>query len=154
MIRRAKVKDINRLIELLKEVCLVHHNGRSDIFKIGTKYTKEELEAKIKDDLNPIFVYTSDEDITLGYIFCETIQHTNDNILTDIKTLYIDDLCVDEEYRGKGIGKSLYYYAKDYAKKNGYYNITLNVWELNDSAKRFYSSLGLLPLKTYLEEKI
>lgn len=154
MIRRAEVKDINRLIELLKEVCLVHHNGRSDIFKIGTKYTKEELEVKIKDDLNPIFVYTSDEDITLGYIFCETIKHTNDNILTDIKTLYIDDLCVDEKYRGKGIGKSLYYYVKDYAKKNGYYNITLNVWELNDSAKRFYSSLGLLPLKTYLEEKI
>ena len=154
MIRRAEVKDINRLIELLKEVCLVHHNGRSDIFKIGTKYTKEELEAKIKDDLNPIFVYTSDEDITLGYIFCETIKYTNDNILTDIKTLYIDDLCVDEKYRGKGIGKSLYYYVKDYARKNGYYNITLNVWELNDSAKRFYSSLGLLPLKTYLEEKI
>lgn len=154
MIRRAEVKDINRLIELLKEVCLVHHNGRSDIFKIGTKYTKEELEVKIKDDLNPIFVYTSDEDITLGYIFCETIKHLNNNILTDIKTLYIDDLCVDEKYRGKGIGKSLYYYVKDYARKNGYYNITLNVWELNDSAKRFYSSLGLLPLKTYLEEKI
>ncbi len=154
MILRAEIKDIDRILELLSQVCLVHHEGRPDIFNIGTKYTKEELKEKIKDDLNPIFVYRDSSNVTQGYAFCMTQQYKNDHVLTNIKTLYIDDLCVDEKNRGKGIGSSLYYFVKDYAKANGYYNITLNVWELNDKAKAFYQRLGLLPLKTYLEEKI
>lgn len=153
-IRRAKEKDIDKIIDLLYQVCLVHHEGRSDIFKIGTKYSQEELKDMIKDDLNPIFVYTDDFDNTLGYIMCNTKQYINDTILTDIKTLYIDDLCVDEKYRGSGIGTKLYSFIKEYAKENGYYNITLNVWELNPKALKFYESLGLSPLKTYMEEII
>ena len=153
-IRKAKEKDLDKIIDLLHQVCLVHHEGRKDIFKIGTKYSKEELEEMIKDDLNPIFVYTNETDQALAYMMCNTKKEINNPILTDIKTLYIDDLCVDKAYRGMGIGKKLYFYAKEYAKENGYYNITLNVWELNPLAKGFYESLGLKPLKTYMEEII
>jgi len=67
----------------------------------------------------------------------------HDNILTDIKTLYIDDLCVDQNYRGHGIGKKLYEYVVDYAGENGFYNVTLNVWADNTAALKFYESLDL-----------
>ena len=73
-------------------------------------------------------------------------------MLTDIKTLYIDDLCVNENYRGKHIGKSIYEYVSDYAKKNGFYNITLNVWVGNDNAIKFYESLGMKPQKIGMEK--
>ena len=44
-IRRAVVKDINRIEELLYQVHKVHSDERPDIFKEGMKkYTKEELE--------------------------------------------------------------------------------------------------------------
>ncbi len=154
MIRKALSKDINRIIELLADVDLIHHLGRPDIFKIGTKYNKDELEKMIYDTKNPIFVYTNSSDLVLGYCFTQTHQNLNDPILTDIKTLYIDDLCVEKTTRGLGIGKKLYEYVKAYAKENGYYNITLNVWECNFNAKKFYDALGLKPLKTYLEEKL
>ena len=49
MIRRAVEKDIPKIIDLLKQVCLVHHKGRPDIFKVGTKYSAEELKAIFKD---------------------------------------------------------------------------------------------------------
>ena len=88
----------------------------------------------------------------LGYAFCVFQRHPNDNILTDIKTLYIDDLCVDETLRGQHIGSSLYRYVLDYAKKEGCYNLTLNVWECNQGAKRFYESCGLVPQKTGMEK--
>ncbi len=152
MIRKAEYKDIPRIIELLKDINLIHHLGRPDIFNIGTKYTESELEKMIKDDKDIIFVYTNSSDLVLGYCFTKKHQTLNDNILTDIKTLYIDDLCVEKTTRGLGIGRKLYEFVRNYAKENGYYNLTLNVWECNPKAKAFYDTLGMKTLKTYLEE--
>ena len=151
MIRKALECDIDKIIDLLHQVCLVHHDVRPDYFKDSIKYKKEELKEKIKDDLNPIFVYVKNN-IVLGYLFCidETIK--DHQLLTDRKTLYIDDLCVDKDTRGMGIGKKLYEYVKAYAKEKGYYNVTLNVWADNKNAMAFYETLGLKPLKCYMEE--
>ena len=151
MIRRAKEKDIPRLGELLKQVCLVHHNGRPDIFKVGRKYSDAELEALIKDENRPILVYTDEDDNVVGYCFCIYQQHTDSSVLTDIKTLYIDDLCVDEALRGRHIGKALYEAAVQLARDSGCYNLTLNVWSCNPSALRFYEAQGLLPQKIGME---
>ncbi len=151
-IRRAKEKDINRVHELLIQVDMVHHNLRPDLFKsYAVKYTDDELKEIFKNDSTPVFVYVDEEDEVLGYAFCIMKQHINDNILTDIKTLYIDDLCVDERVRSHGIGKALYEYALDYARAQGCYNLTLNVWASNQQALKFYSSRSLTPQKTTLE---
>ena len=88
----------------------------------------------------------------LGHCFCKFIRYSKDNVLTDIKTLYIDDICVDENERGKGIAKSLYIYAKEFAKSENCYNITLNVWAGNDTALKFYEAMGLTTQKTTLEQ--
>ena len=138
--------------DLLRQVCLVHHNGRPDLFKYGAqKYADEELIQIISDDEKPVFVAVDEDNTVLGYAFCIFERHINDNILTDVKTLYIDDLCVDESLRGKHIGKQLYDYAVSFAKENGCYNLTLNVWNCNDSAMKFYEKCGLKPQKTHLE---
>ena len=151
MIRRAIEKDIPKIIDLLKQVCLVHHNGRPDIFKVGTKYSAEELKAILNDETRPILVSVDENDNVQGYCFCIYQQHVNNSVLTDIKTLYIDDLCVDETLRGKHIGKELYESAVELAKDTGCYNLTLNVWSCNQSALKFYESLGLLPQKIGME---
>ena len=150
-IRRAKINDIPRIGELLEQVNLVHHNGRPDIFNIGKKYTDEELARIISDNDRPILAAVDENDILLGYAFCIYQQHIGDNMLTDIKTLYIDDLCVDENMRGRHIGKELYHAAVALAKDTGCYNLTLNVWSCNESALRFYESCGLVPQKIGME---
>ena len=130
---------------------MVHHNARPDIFKANCrKYTDSEIMEIIADDKRPIFVAGDGE--VLGYCFCVIQQHINDNILTDIKTLYIDDLCVDENIRGQKIGKHLYDYVVDFAKSEGCYNVTLNVWSLNDGAMKFYEKCGLKPQKICMEQ--
>ena len=151
MIRLAMEKDIPLIIKLLSQVCLVHHNGRPDIFKIGTKYSEEELKSLLKDEERPILVYTDEADEVMGYCFCIYCRHSNNSILTDIKTLYIDDLCVDEKLRGRHVGKELYEAAVRLAKDNGCYNLTLNVWSCNPSALRFYEAMGLVPQKIGME---
>ncbi|MBE6903304.1 MAG: GNAT family N-acetyltransferase [Ruminococcaceae bacterium] len=151
MIRLALEKDIPKIEELLLQVDLVHHNGRPDIFKIGRKYSKEELKVILKDKHRPILVSVNENDEVMGYCLCIFQQHINNSVLTDIKTLYIDDLCVDEKMRGKHIGKELYEAVVEFAKENNCYNLTLNVWSCNPSALRFYEACGFVPQKIGME---
>ncbi|MBE5946048.1 MAG: GNAT family N-acetyltransferase [Lachnospiraceae bacterium] len=152
-IRRALISDMQGINKLLNQVLMVHHNGRPDLFKANVKkYTDEELEEIIEDNNKPIFVAVDDNEEVLGYAFCVFQQYINNNILTDIKTLYIDDLCVDEEKRGMHIGKALYEYVVEYAKSENCYNITLNVWSCNESAMKFYEHCGLVPQKVGMEK--
>lgn len=152
LIRRAEPTDLQGINKLLCQVLEVHHNGRPDIFKGNSKkYTDKELLEIIADDKRPIFVADENGEI-LGYAFCVFQQPINSNILTDIKTLYIDDLCVDERVRGKHIGTALYEYVLDFAKQNGCYNITLNVWAFNRSAMKFYEKCGMLKRNIYMEQ--
>ena len=152
MIRRAGLKDIEGLKRLLLQVNNVHNAGRPDIFiRDCMKYNDEELKELLKDENKPIFVSVDENDYMLGYAFCVVEDHQGSNNLTDIKTLYIDDLCVDEQSRGQHIGKSLFEYVKKYAKDTGFYNLTLNVWALNENAHSFYDAMGMKILKYGME---
>lgn len=153
IIRRAKTNDISRINMLLKQVLGVHHMLRPDIFKPDSKkYTDAELKSIIADDKRPVFVALDEKNDVVGYAFCILEQHINSNILTDVKTLYIDDLCVDESLRGRHIGKALYEHVLSFAKQNQCYNVTLNVWASNDAALKFYESCGLKPQKIVMEK--
>ncbi len=149
-IRQAKVEDIDDILRLLTEVGNVHHKIRPDLFNADTtKYTKEELKEMI-DNNHIIFLAIEDHKV-LGYLFGE-IEHYGNQILVERKTFYIDDLCVDERVRGKQVGKKLYEYTLHYAKEIGCYNVTLYVWEGNDSAIGFYKYLGMNVQKTKMEQ--
>ena len=150
MIRKANNKDITRIIELLHQVNMVHHVLRPDLFKPHTtKYSEQELASLLKDKDKPIFVY--DNGTVLGYAFCQVSEIKNNQLLEDIKTLYIDDICVDENARGKHIGKALYEHVRNYAESIGCNNITLNVWDGNDAAYHFYKNMGMQVQKTTME---
>ena len=151
MIRQANEKDIDKILDLLSQVNAIHANARPDIFKVVTKFTKEELEKKINNE--PIFVYTNNSDEVVGYIF-GLIQENIVNHLIYHKTFFIDDFCVDDSYHGSGIGTKLYEYVKQYAKSIGCDRVILNVWNFNEKAYKFYLKCGLKPLETTMEDKI
>ena len=129
----------------------MHHKIRPDLFKTNArKYTDDELRAVFGNPGTPVFVCEADGEV-LGYAFCILQTHRNDNNLVDGETLYLDDLCVDEAARGRGIGTALYRYVLDYAKSIGCHNVTLNVWEGNDAALAFYRKCGMTVQKTGME---
>lgn len=149
-LRKACPKDIKRIIELLHQVNMVHHVIRPDLFKpYTTKYNEQELLAILDDDSKPIFVYDDGE--VKGYAFCQLSEVKDNLLLQDNKTLYIDDICVDEQARGQHVGKALYEYVRDYAQSIGCHNITLNVWEGNGPALSFYKNMGMKVQKTTME---
>jgi ribosomal protein S18 acetylase RimI-like enzyme len=150
MIRKAGKNDIKRIIELLHQVNMVHHVIRPDLFKPHTtKYSEQELEAMLGDESKPIFVFDDGE--VEGYAFCQVSEVKDNQLLVDNKSLYVDDICVDENARGKHVGKALYEHVRDYAKSIGCHHITLNVWEGNDAAISFYRNMGMQVQKTTME---
>lgn len=113
-IRHANAGDIDAIMELLRQVNDVHAHGRPDLFVEGkTKYTPTELAQIIADDSRPIFVATDTDGTLLGYAFCVEEDHAGANNLQPVRTLYIDDICVDERARGKHVGTELYNHVLD-----------------------------------------
>lgn len=150
MIRIANEKDTAAVLRLLEQVNRVHHDLRPDLFNLATKYTAAELETIFANEDTRVFVCEENGSV-LGYVFTVLIDHQGDNMLVPVKELYIDDLCVDEAARGKGVATKLFAYVRQYAREKGCYHITLNVWEGNDSALAFYHKMGMTPQKTKLE---
>ena len=152
MIRRGKKEDIEVIGRLLEQVEMVHHLGRPDLFTDGgRKYYDDELERILEDDRRPVFVYDDERDGVLGYAFCVLEDHAGENVMMPILTCYIDDICVFEHVRGRGVGRAIYEYVRDWARVYGCYNVTLNVWECNPGAKAFYEKMGLTPYKYGME---
>ena len=150
-IRFAKPQDVPGIIKLLQQVGRVHHEGRPDLFRsTAQKYGPSQvLEMMNKPDA-PIFVEAEGNKV-LGYGFCVIEKYQQHTVMNDRLTLYIDDLCVLEECRGQHIGTAIYNAIVAYAKSHGCFNVTLNVWTCNESAMKFYESLGLKPQKIGME---
>ena len=150
-IRQAVTADIQPIISLLHQVDMVHHRLRPDLFKpYTTKYNEEELALLFSDAAKPVFVYEENGEV-LAHAFCQISEVTNDRLLMDGKTMYIDDICVDEQARGRHVGKALFEFVRRYAQSIGCRTITLNVWAGNDAAEHFYTNMGLHVQKTCME---
>ena len=107
IIRKAKEKDIPRIIELLGQVLQIHADIRPDIFiPDTTKYTVEELTELLKNKEKPIYVAVNESDVCVGYAFCQLQKQPFSNNMVQFKSLFIDDLCVDQQARGQHIGKA------------------------------------------------
>ena len=151
-IRKAEEKDIPRITELLEQVLQIHADISPDFFIHGTtKYTVDELTELLKNEEKPIYVAVNEADICVGYAFCQLQEQPFSNNMVPFKSLFIDDLCVDQQARGQHIGESLFEYVKSEAKFMGCYEVTLNVWSGNTSAERFYEKMGMKTKERQME---
>lgn len=153
-IQLANQTHIPALIHLLKQVGQVHHDIRPDIFPAGTqKYDENQLLEVLADKDRPIFVALNGNAVT-GYCFCKIKRHEENACSVPRTEVYIDDLCVDENHRGKGIATALYRYAVVFARDLNAHSLTLNVWCGNESAMRFYEKMGMKKRNIMMETKL
>ena len=151
-IRKAEEKDIPRLLALLGQVLQIHAEIRPDVFIPGTtKYTVCELAELMKQQDKPIYVAVNEDDVCMGYAFCQMQEQPFSTNMVPFKSLFIDDLCVDQQARGQHIGESLFEYVKQQAKEQGCYEVTLNVWAGNTSAEHFYEKMGMRTKERQME---
>ena len=143
-IRKAEKKDIPRILALLGQVLQIHA-------EIRPKYTPCELAELLEHEDHPIYVAVDEDDLCMGYAFCQLREQPFSTNMVPFKSLFIDDLCVDKQTRGQHIGESLFEYVKQQAKELGCYEVTLNVWAGNTSAEHFYEKMGMKTKERQME---
>ena len=152
IIRFACENDIPQMLDLLLQVGEVHHQIRPDLFRAGAqKYDEAALRRLLENPDRPILA-AEEDGVMVGYAFCILQITRDDPVLCDRRVLYIDDLCVDENHRGRGIAGALYRRSLELAKELSCDAVTLNVWWGNDTALRFYENCGLQKQKIGMEK--
>ena len=151
-IRKAEKKDIPRILALLGQVLQIHAEIRPDIFIPGTtKYTPCELAELLEQEDHPIYVAVDEDDLCMGYAFCQLREQPFSTNMVPFKSLFIDDLCVDKQTRGQHIGESRFESEKQQPTDLGGYEVTLNVWAGNTSAEHFYEKMGMKTKERQME---
>ena len=153
-IRKIQKEDIEKIIPLLEQVSTLHINMRPDIFKEKTEANMEKEILDIINNEEKISFVAEENEKILGIIVLKikkVIDHIN---LKNSKVLWIEELCVDENNRGKGIGKILINNAKEIAKDLKCERLELNCWEANKDAITFYEKQGMKSQRRVMEIKI
>ena len=154
IVRRATVKDIPFLLALLSQVLEVHASIKPDYFVSGyTKYNSTELEDILDDESKRVYV-ADINGAAVGYAFCDIKEMPAKPFVQHFKYMYIDDICIDSNFRGKGVATKIFEHVKEEARALGCRDITLNVWTGNQRAFAFYQKMGMKPQKTTMEIKV
>lgn len=140
-IRSAIENDLESLTDLWLEL-MIHHQNDSNFFKVkkdSRSGIKEILKRKMEDKSSHIFISESDTQV-LGFIICKF--QVGSPIFDLYKKGYIAETVINKNYRGKGIGKSLYDSAENWLKKQGADHVQLQVSVKNQNGIEFWSNRG------------
>ena len=156
IMRNAKFSDFNDVNNLMLELHNLHVKNRNDIFKATDSPMKEEY---FKDLLNnqdvKLFVIENLENSEiLGYSNLKLMNTPNIDIVVKSKYIYIDDFCIKQAYKRKGIGKKLFNFILEYAKQQGVESVQLNVWSFNEDAIEFYNFMGMKERNVRMEMRV
>jgi ribosomal protein S18 acetylase RimI-like enzyme len=152
-IRTANIMDIEKILHLEKQIIELHMNARPDWFGGKSPLNHDFIKSIIEGDNGIIFVAETENEI-IGYCFASIHEIKNHDVFHDMKYVEIDDLCVDEKCRQKGIGRKLFEKVKIFAKEREAKIIELSVWEFNQNAIKFYENLGMKTRINKMELKI
>lgn len=151
IIRDIKISDYNEIDKLMQQVHNLHVKNRPDLYiDMEHPYSISELENLVEND-DIIEVLAEQGNNILGLCI---VAIRNKSGMVDKKIAYMDDLCVDENVRGKGIGKKLFDYVSKKANEKGAKRLDLMVWEFNQNAIKFYEELGMKPQRYIFEKEL
>lgn len=150
-IRNMTLDDYNGVDRLMVQVHQLHVKGRPDLYiDVDHIYSLNDFQ-KMVENQDIITVLAEKEGVVVGICMVSMRAKT---CMVKRRTAYMEDLCIDESYRGKGIGRELFLYVKEKAKEMGAERLDLMVWEFNESAKRFYEEMGMKPQRYIFETKL
>lgn len=150
-IRNMVLDDYHEIDRLMAQVHQLHVNGRPDLYvDVEHIYSYDEFKEMVENE-DMITVLAEEDGKVIGICMVSMRAKT---CMVKRRTAYMDDLCVDESYRGRGIGKELFLYVKERAAEMGAERLDLMVWDFNEDARRFYEKMGMTPQRYIYETQL
>ena len=138
-IREANPSDMSSVLRLIKELAKFENEPKA------VEVTVENLinSGFKKNPSFKAYVAEKEERIVGMALFYERYSTWKG------KAIHLEDLIVEEEFRGKGIGNALYTEVLKYAYKNNFKRVAWEVLDWNTPAIDFYESTGAKLLKEW-----
>lgn len=143
-IREAHSGDAKALAKLVITVQQLHIDNQPERFKplkADNPALIEVYERHLADENKYIYV-AEDADLAVGFVLCVDYVIPENPFVYSKRDFHIDQISVDNDYQGQGIGKLLMQQAMLKAKECEADLITLGVASFNQQAITFYEKLG------------
>ena len=152
--RKANNSDYEQIQNLKRQVHDYHVKKRPDFFS-GKENPLENsyFESLLNSSDLKIYVI-EDQTRVLGYVITKILSFENNPLIKNHQRLFIEDICVDESYRNKGIGKEIFRQLEILGKTENCRYLDLNVWTFNESAIEFYKNIGMNPIMIRMEKEL
>lgn len=134
--------DSSIVAKLNEPVQNLHHKLYPEIFKpFNSEAVKAYFETAMQDG-EAYFYICIEADQTIGYIWFLIVEGNGSAFSYPKRYIYINQISVNEEHRGRGAGKLLFNAAVEIAKAKDIDKIGLDYWCRNEDAKAIYRSYG------------
>ena len=153
-IRFACHEDLDQVNELRKQVNDLHVSGKPEVFKPGFCDELRNYIYVIFADPRQKIVVADQDGMICGFAVLNHITRPENPFMFVRDYLDIDEFCVDQDHRRRGIAKAMIDFIREYAKGQGFDRLELNMWEFNQGALSFYEAAGFTTYRRYMEMRL
>lgn len=153
MIRDLEKRDYESIKRLVMQVHKLHLSNRPDIYNDIDPLPLEYFEFLLQDEKTIALVYEMEQQ-TVGFCVVTLREPSKNPLMKARNVAFMEDLCVDLNFRKAGIGTALLEKAKELSKQRCADILELNVWSFNETAVQFYEKAGMKPKSMIMEQKL
>ena len=128
-----------------------HHERRPDGFKPHDHLATRDALAGTVDDPDARCLVAYVDDAPAGYALLVQHDRPESAIRYADRTLEIDQMSVDPEYRRQGVASALVERVREIARAEHFNRIRLTVWSDNEAARAFYAASGFTTFRETME---
>jgi ribosomal protein S18 acetylase RimI-like enzyme len=153
-IREIILSDYEAVWKMEGQVHRLHSENRPDIFQKMDSPLTEQAFRKTLEDKNQIALLAEENGTAAAYCIVTLRPPSKNPMLIPRTAAWMEELCVCEEYRRRGIGNLLFREACRRAKMLHAESMELMVWSFNKPAERFYEQEGMALKSETMEIKL
>ncbi|MGG1684271.1 N-acetyltransferase family protein [Pseudalkalibacillus sp. NRS-1564] len=142
-VREANLDDFEKIKPIHKEVHDLHTKGRPDKYK-PTKSTldKDYYKGLVESKESRVYVIEHTGEV-IAFTFLSKQETPDRETIVKNEYVFMEDFGVSNYFRENGLGKMLFNKAIEFTKEIGATSLELGVWEFNETAIKFYESMGM-----------
>lgn len=153
-VRLYEEKDFERAFILSASVRRLHQEKRPDIYRGDEALKDMDWAACFRQSVcedNTVALVAELDGAVVGFCQLKWKESSRQPALQERSVMAMEEICVEESCRGKGVGTALCREAAAQAEKAGADALELMVWGFNSQAETFYRRLGMKIKYTAME---